>query len=134
MVQDPELLQSVYFSQDDQYIPQELQSVLLEYVDSNYLDSALCLNSVADHLNASIYAISRTFKDITGVGFKEYVTGRRLQCACSLLASTNRTVAEIAAESGFENATYFTTVFKREFGIPPSKYRTIIRKAEKNQK
>ncbi len=109
--------------QDNQSISADLQNYLLEYVNANCYNSALCLNSVADHLHISIYAVSRAFKDLTGVGFKDYVTARRLQYACRLLEETDKPVTEVACLSGFENATYFTTVFKSEFGIPPSKYR-----------
>lgn len=105
----------------------ELQSVLLAYVDQNCLDSSLCLNSAADHLNTSIYTISRIFKEATGIGFKEYITAKRLQYARHLLETTRKTVSVIAAESGFDNSTYFTTVFKNEYGVPPSKYRANMK-------
>lgn len=116
---------------EEQGLPLDLHGYLLDYVNANCYNSALCLNSVADDLNASIYAVSRAFKDITGVGFKEYVTGKRLGRACHLLATTDKTIGEIAIQSGFENATYFTTVFKHEYGIPPTKYRV---NAQKNKK
>ena len=118
---------------DIQLIPADLHSYLLEYVNKNCYNSSLCLISVADAMNTSIYAVSRTFKELTGVGFKEYITAKRLQQACHLLETTGKTVTDIAAEAGFENATYFTTVFKREFGLPPSKYRTNAHHAEKNK-
>ena len=118
---------------DIQSIPAHLHDQLLEYVNQNCCNSSLCLNSVADYMCTSIYAISRTFKELTGVGFKEYVTGKRLQCACQLLVSSDDPIGRIASASGFENATYFTTVFKREFGIPPSRYRVVSRRAGKNQ-
>ena len=107
----------------EQSTPSEIQDVLLDYVDQNCLDSSLCLNSAADYLNTSIYAVSRIFKDATGVGFKEYINSKRLQYACHLLETTKLTVSAVAAASGFENSTYFTTVFKNEYGVPPSKYR-----------
>lgn len=127
MLLDPDVLQD---TTDTQSIPADLHGPLLEYVNENCYNSALCLNSVADHMRTSIYAISRTFKDLTGVGFKEYVTGKRLQRACDLLMTTDKTIIEVASLSGFENATYFTTVFKNEFGIPPSKYRTSTLRAK----
>lgn len=131
MVLDPDILQDASNVADAQSTPTDQQGYLLEYVNKNCYNSSLCLTSVADHMCTSIYAISRTFKDITGVGFKEYVTGKRLQRACQLLTSTDKTIWEIASLAGFENATYFTTVFKNEFGIPPSKFRTIVRKSQK---
>ena len=113
---------------DAQSIPADQQAFLLEYVNSHCYDSALCLNAVADALSTSIYAVSRTFKEITGVGFKEYVTAKRLEQACRLLTGSDETISEIAVLSGFENATYFTTVFKHEYGMPPTKYRAITQK------
>ena len=112
-------------------LPSDKRNYLLKYVDENFSDSALCLTSVADHMDASIYAISRAFKECTGVGFKDYVTGKRLQYACTLLQTTDHTIFEIAEECGFENSTYFTTVFRREFGTPPSKYRNAARRNAK---
>lgn len=52
----------------------KLQMQLLDYVNENLTNCELCLMSVADHTNMSIYAVSRLFKEKTGVGFKEYVT------------------------------------------------------------
>ena len=112
----------------EQSTPSEIQDVLLDYVDQNCLDSSLCLNSAADYLNTSIYAVSRIFKDATGVGFKEYINSKRLQYACHLLETTKITVSAVAAASGFENSTYFTTVFKNEYGVPPSKYRAAAQR------
>ena len=57
------------------------------------------------------------------MGFKEYITGKRLRQACYLLRTTNLPVTAIASQCGFENANYFTVVFRTEYGIPPSKYR-----------
>lgn len=112
----------------EQGTPSEIQDVLLDYVDQNCLDSSLCLNSAADYLNTSIYTVSRIFKDATGVGFKEYINSKRLQYACHLLETTKITVSAVAAASGFENSTYFTTVFKNEYGVPPSKYRAAAQR------
>ena len=124
----PDMLQD---TADAQCIPLDLQDILLEYVNENCCSSSLCLTAAADYIGSSIYAVSRTFKERTGVGFKEYITAKRLQHACQLLETTELSVSKISAASGFENSTYFTTVFKREFGMPPSKYRTSTRRTEK---
>lgn len=102
----------------------EVQSKLLDYVDRNCYYSTLCLTSAADSLEISIYTVSRIFKEATGTGFKEYITAKRLERACHLLKTTRLTVSAVAEASGFENATYFSTVFKNEYGMPPSKYRS----------
>ena len=104
-------------------VDQQLSQRLLQYVDENFRSSELCLTAAADHLNTSIYAVSRLFKEITGRGFKDYVTEKRLEYGHMLLCTTQNSVAEIAAAAGFENANYFSTVFKLKYGLPPTKFR-----------
>lgn len=103
----------------------QLQQQLLQYVDEHFKDSDLCLTAAADHIGASIYTVSRLFKEITGRGFKDYVTEKRLEYGQVLLCTTQKTIAEISAAAGFENANYFATVFKQKYGMPPTKYRNI---------
>ena len=102
---------------------EERQKILVQYVNQNYLDKSLCLTSVADYLQTSIYTVSRIFKEATGIGFKEYIVGKRIQRACQLLETSDMSIAKIATICAFEDAEYFTIIFKRKFGIPPSKYR-----------
>lgn len=101
----------------------ELRNKLLAYVDKNFASSELCLSSAADYLKTSIYTVSRIFKEITGCGFKEYITEKRLQHACILLKKSNMPIAEVGAASGFDNAEYFTVIFRNRFGMAPSKFR-----------
>lgn len=103
----------------------QIQQRLLTYVDTNFKNSELCLTSAADHIGVSIYAVSRLFKEVTGTGFKEYVTEKRLEYGHMLLCTTQKSIAEISAAAGFENANYFSTVFKLKYGMPPTKYRNI---------
>ncbi len=104
-------------------INKEMKALLVEYVDQNCLDSALCLTSAADYMNTSIYTVSRLFKEATGMGFKDYITSKRLKHACHLLKTTNMSVNAIAAACGFERIAYFSTIFKNEYGVAPSVYR-----------
>jgi AraC-like DNA-binding protein len=56
-----------------------------------------------------------------------YLTRWRLQLAARLLASTPRGVSEIAADVGYESEAAFSRAFKREFGEPPGRYRSLHR-------
>ena len=96
-----------------------MQMQLLEYVDENLTKCELCLTSVADHMNMSVYAVSRLFKERTGTGFKEYVTAKRLDMAYRLLRTTSNNVVDIGKDVGFESASYFSTVFRKKFGVTP---------------
>lgn len=71
-------------------------------------------------------AMSRTLffgrlKSLTDKGPQEFIRIIRLQNAAKLLHNGN-SVTEAAEKSGFVNVKYFSTLFKKEFGVPPSKY------------
>jgi AraC-like DNA-binding protein len=53
----------------------------------------------------------------------QYIIDRRMKRAASMLRSGYFTLAEVAAEAGFANVYYFSTAFKRHFGVPPGKWR-----------
>ena len=52
-----------------------------------------------------------------------YLIRWRLQLAARALAATSRGVAEIASDVGYESEAAFNRAFKREFGLPPARYR-----------
>jgi AraC-like DNA-binding protein len=56
-----------------------------------------------------------------------YLTRWRLQLATQLLTSTSNSVAQIAAEVGYESEPSFNRAFKREFGLPPARFRSKVK-------
>jgi len=97
-------------------------------VDENFCQPGISLVTVADRFGISIYMVSRLFKNQTGAGFKEYINAKRLERACSLLTETEDSISSIAQQVGFENPTYFTSLFRTRYGMTPSKYREDARK------
>ena len=95
----------------------------VEFVNQNLSKTDISLISVADRFGISIYMLSRVFKSRTGIGFKEYITAKRLELACRLLITTNDNISVIAQNSGFENPTYFASIFKAHYGMTPTKFR-----------
>jgi YesN/AraC family two-component response regulator len=70
------------------------------------------------------------FSDQTGCGFPEYLNHVRLQKAGELLENSDRNAFEIGEMVGYTNRSYFSTLFKKEFGVSPSKYRLLKAKKE----
>ena len=71
-------------------------------------------------------AMSRTLfysrlKSLTGKGPQEFIRIIRLQKAAELLKE-GKSVTDVAAETGFVNTKYFSSLFKKQFGMQPSKY------------
>ena len=94
-----------------------------EYVEENFNDPRLCLQSVADHVNLNPAYLSRLFKETLGSKFTNYVTALRMQQAMELLKTTAFRIYEIASLAGYPNGTYFTSVFKKHIGMTPEEYR-----------
>ena len=67
--------------------------------------------------------MSRVLKDKKGTTLRQYIIAYRLKLARSLLENTKRTIAEIAEQTGFTDASYFTKTFRSTFGISPKDYR-----------
>ena len=100
-----------------------LRDELTAYIETNFNNKNLSLAMVADHLNTSVYVVTRLFKETTGKNFKEYVLDKRMEYAKELLKSTPTKIAEISGMAGFESAEYFSSVFKTRYGITPTQYR-----------
>ncbi len=68
----------------------------------------------------SPFHFSRLFKEKFGVGFREYVVGRRLAEARRMLARSGASIGGVAYAVGFNDAAYFSRMFRRHFGQSPS--------------
>ncbi|MBO7736807.1 MAG: helix-turn-helix transcriptional regulator, partial [Clostridia bacterium] len=66
---------------------------------------------------------STVIKEKRGMTLRQYVIAYRLRLAKSLLRYTTKTVAEIAEEAGFTDASYFTKTFRATFGETPKEWR-----------
>ena len=97
---------------------------VMTYVNNHYKEE-LTLEEVASFAGFSRYYFSRSFKKQTGYSFKEYLCQKRVQVAMDLLIRTNRSMRDVALESGFGSVATFNRVFREKKGCTPSQYRTI---------
>ena len=95
-----------------------------QYVDDNYAKQDLSLACAAQHVAVSTGYLSALFKKETGVNFVKYITDVRMQEAMNLLRTTDKKTYEIADETGFASAHYFSISFKKYTGLSPSEFRT----------
>ena len=87
-------------------------------------DADMSLDTVCSKLGVSNSYFSSIFKKEVGISFITYLTDYRMQQAVHLMLETNEKNYEIAEHVGYEDANYFGYVFKRKYGMSPSKYRT----------
>ncbi|WP_281550154.1 response regulator [Murimonas intestini] len=102
-----------------------------EYVHNNYQDEELSLDSICEVLGVSNSYFSTIFKKETGNSFIGYLTDYRMDQASRQLIETNEKSYIIAKNVGYNDPNYFSYVFKRRFGVSPSKYRTEHTEVEK---
>lgn len=84
---------------------------------------------LAEEFKISAYYLSHIFKSETGTTITEYRNELKLTNAKLLLKNSDLSVAQIASEMGFENASYFTEVFSKSEKISPKKYRELHKKS-----
>jgi AraC family transcriptional regulator, transcriptional activator of pobA len=85
-------------------------------------------NSVSfytERLNVSDKTLSSTVKNATGKTTCDYIHSRLILEAKRKLISTNQSIKEIAHSIGFNDALYFSRLFKKKSGISPDEFRKI---------
>ena len=85
------------------------------------------LVSLAKEVGVSRSVLAERFRHYLNEPPMAYLTRWRLQLGRQMLSSTNYTVAQIAAEVGYESEAAFNRAFKREFAIPPARFRNQSR-------
>ena len=93
----------------------------LIYIREHFAED-LDVEEIARHAGFSRYYFSRQFKAVTGMTVMKYVEFLRCRHARDLLED-GASVSKAALECGFSDLSYFTKVFKRQYGVLPSKVR-----------
>ena len=94
----------------------------MDYIQKNYMDPGLSLNSICSYLNISTSYFSTIFKEMTGETFIEVLTRIRMEKAKELLENTTMKNYEIAEKVGFSDPHYFGISFKKITGKTPTEY------------
>jgi AraC-like DNA-binding protein len=91
------------------------------------LDDPPYINDLSQKFNLSNYKIQKYFKESTGGTFYDFIKKQRVEKSKDLLKNKNLTIAYIASEIGYDNASKFSNMFKKEMNITPKKYRECIK-------
>ncbi len=94
----------------------------ISYIETHYYDK-LSLEHVADSVHLSTAYFSRLFASQLGMPYSKYVNNVRIRHAKILLAQTDKSIMDVALETGFCNGDYLSTQFKKATGLSPSKFR-----------
>jgi AraC-like DNA-binding protein len=88
-----------------------------------HIDQQLNMEDVARELNVGYSWFRKTFRNFTGLSPGEYQLQVRITRASEFLRGSNLSIAEIGVLCGFESAYYFSRIFKKKTGVPPSEFR-----------
>lgn len=94
-----------------------------EYIREHYANPDLSVEMLCGHLHISPAYFSTMFKRETGKTYVAYLTDVRMERAVELLNHTEEKTYMIAAAVGYTEPNYFSYVFKKQFGMSPTKYR-----------
>ena len=95
---------------------------IIAYVDKEFLSSP-SNSELASIFGFNKNYISNVFKKYTGSTLHSYITSKKAQYACQLLAATDMSIGEIADAVGFSSQNRFSEFFKNKYNMSPSEYR-----------
>lgn len=97
----------------------------VEMIEENFSDPNFCIETMANQIGVSVNYLGRQFKRVTGRSIIDKITSKRLEEAQRLLLETDDSIKQVAKRVGFFDNNYFTLVFKKKYGMPPTGYRRI---------
>lgn len=117
-VQQGDAVGSLITTEQDRRFLQTLDRIITD----NMSNLDLSVDELASHFRMGRSKFFEKVKDITGKTPNNYIRDYRMDHACELLGTEDLTVAEVASQVGFSDPFYFSTVFKRKYGITPSRW------------
>ena len=96
----------------------------IKYIEDNF-NIDISINDLADKFAISPNYFSTIFKKETGQTTMNYIKTLRLNKACEYLKYSDKSVADIAKEVGYQDSQYFFKVFKKAIGQTPLAYRRL---------
>lgn len=94
-----------------------------DYIHQHYASSELSVETISDLLHISPSYLSTIFKKEKQESLISYLTNLRMNKAIELLRNSDEKSYRIAEKVGYVDANYFSYVFKKKFGVSPTRYR-----------
>lgn len=109
-----------YFSGDSADKVHTARKILGENIATD-----ISIEELAEKVSLNRTTLQKVFKEMYGVTIFEYRTQVRMQESKNLLLNKDMTIIEIAAACGYANASKYSAVFKKRFGVTPTEWRKM---------
>jgi AraC family transcriptional activator of pobA len=101
----------------------KLEALLDEYFDNDQKTGLPTVKEVAEQLNVSADYLSDLLRSNTGQNTQQHIHNKLIEKAKAMLTASNKTIAEIAYQLGFEHPQSFNKVFKQKTDLSPLQFR-----------
>jgi len=124
-------VQSVEFTKRQ---PSPAISEAISFMRNNLQNPELNFKHLANQNGICPDSLRKRFKRETGIALHQYFIQLKINAAKSMLSNLSYNISDLAEFLGFNDQYYFSRLFKKKTGIPPSKYRNNLISREKNDK
>lgn len=104
---------------------------IINFIKMHLSDSELSLEKCASMASMSPSAFSKYFKKQTGQNYISVINEMRLSEICKKLGTSDKPIAEIAHDCGFNNISHFNKMFKKQYKITPKQFVSKINNLDK---
>lgn len=102
---------------------EELLRKAMKFIELNIANPDYSVDSFVSDMNVGRTILYQKINDIVGMSIKEFILNIRLKRSAYLLKQSDLTVSEVAYQTGFNNAKYFSVCFKKQFDVSPSEFK-----------
>lgn len=118
-----EVMKESWHPEDKKYAPKRASVLdVKNYLEQHYFER-VSLDDLSSSFFIDKYYLAKIFKNQFGFSILSYIQNLRITKAKQLLRFSGKTIEQIGLEVGFENAAYFSRVFKHVEGVSPKQYR-----------
>ena len=115
------------------YLNDFLKINIIKYIEENYNNPSISLDTLAKSVNKSVSYISKFFKEQLGYSFVDFLNRKRINKAKELL-NGQMTIIQVAMTVGYNSDINFRRVFKKYEGVTPGEYIIANKQMEYNIK
>lgn len=117
---------SGFFEKERSHHPDEEITQIQIWLQDNY-HREIIMSQVAQRFSMSTRTLNRRFKLALGISPLDFLQEVRINIAKDLLKTSNLSINAIADKVGYQDASFFTTLFKKHLAATPISYRTTVR-------